>query len=80
MYNRCKYRFYRAFGNIREDLEKISKIIGTEITDVPVKNRNVTEHAHYSHYYNQESEENIKKFYAVDFERFGYDNRLLSIF
>ena len=72
--------FIGHLETLREDLEKISKIIGTGIKDVPVKNRNVTEHAHYSHYYDQESEENIKNFYAVDFERFGYDNRLLSIF
>jgi len=71
--------FVGRFENFNDDLKKIAKIIGVELQPVPDKRYNRTKHEHYAYYYNEESVENVQRFYAIDFERFGYDNRLLPI-
>lgn len=70
------FNFIGRFENLEKDFNKVKEATG--ITGNLVK-MNSTKHKHYSEYYNDESAENIAKFYQEDFERFEYDNRLLSI-
>ena len=72
--------FIGRYENFDNDLERIRKILGVPRLEVPKKRYNRTRHKPYVGYYNDESIENIQRFYAIDFEFFGYDNRLLSIF
>ena len=71
-----KFDFIGRFENLKEDFNKVKEIIGVvgELSKI-----NSSRHTHYSEYYNDESADNVAKFYESDFQRFGYDNRLLSI-
>lgn len=69
--------FIGRFESLSADLTKLGKILGLPLLKVPDIRHNSTEHEHYSRYYNEESAENVRNFYAIDFEKFGYDNRLL---
>ena len=64
--------FIGKVENINEDLLKLSQILGMPLKEVQRKNYNRTIHDHYSKYYNDESIDNVRKFYKKDFEFFNY--------
>jgi hypothetical protein len=66
--------FIGRFESLNEDLEYVAQEIGIQIDDSPRKNKSV--HKPYKEYYNDESEDNIRKHYSDDFKRFGYANNL----
>jgi len=63
------------FERLREDIAVLARVFDVSVqTAEPV---GVTKHGPYREYYNTESEDNVKKYYAEDFERFGYDDHIL---
>ena len=68
--------FIGRFENLEVDLYVVANILGIKVNMLHL---NATKHRHFSEYYNEESEANVRNFYKEDFERFGYDNRLLSL-
>jgi len=68
-----KFDFIGRFENLQEDFNKIKNIIGVE---AELMITNTTKHRHYSTYYNDESTDNILKFYKDDFDFFGYNYEL----
>ena len=64
--------FIGRFESLDQDLLKLSETIGKPIHEVKRKNYNRTRHEHYSKCYNDESIDNVRKFYEKDFEFFGY--------
>ena len=69
--------FIGRYENLREDLQRVASILGTKVREAD--RLRSSEHGPYRTYYNDEAEENVKKFYQEDFEVFGYDNRLLHV-
>ena len=71
-----EFDFIGRFENLEQDFNKVKEATGIsgELCKI-----NTTGHTHYFDYYNDESADNIAKFYDEDFKRFGYDNRLLSV-
>lgn len=67
--------FIGRYERLHDDLYEIAKRIGKEI--MPFDAQNTTDHEPFYKYYCNQSKENIRKFYKVDFETFGYDNNLL---
>jgi len=67
--------FVGRYERLETDLEILSRIFGTPLQKVDAIGS--TKHGPFEEYYNKESEENIRKYYAEDFERFGYDDHLL---
>lgn len=62
--------FIGRFENLHEDFAKVCKAIGAE--GVVLGHHNKTEHAHYSHYYDDECLEFVTANCARDIELFGY--------
>ncbi len=62
--------FVARFENFDEDLKYISKKLGLNITNIPHIYK--TKRKHYSHYYDEETIELVKKIYAIDLEYFNY--------
>ena len=75
MIDKVKMDFIGRYERLKEDLQKVAEILGTEVRRAGKLRK--TEHAPYRTYYNDEAEENVRQYYGEDFERFGYDNRLL---
>ena len=69
-----KADFIGRFERLQEDVRKVADILGTSVGRV--RKMGATSHAPYWTYYNDEAEENVRQYYAVDFERFGYDDRI----
>lgn len=72
-----EFNFIGRFERLENDFNRVKELTGLSGSLVKT---NTTNHKHYSEYYNEESTDNVAKFYEKDFKRFGYDNRLLSIF
>ena len=66
--------FIGHYERLDDDLKKVAKIIGVEIKPTP--RIRATKHNPYYTYYNDESEDNVRQYYAKDFIEFGYANRL----
>ena len=62
--------FVGRFENFQEDFNVVCKKIGIEESTLPVVNS--SQHRNYADYYNKETEEIVRRRYAVDIERFGY--------
>jgi len=65
-----KMDYITRFERIEEDLEKISHIL-----DIKIKRTNkinTTDHDPYREYYDNESADNVLKYYKEDFDFFGY--------
>lgn len=58
------------FENLEEEWKKVAKITGVE--SLPRINAN-SSRKHYSHYYDDESKEMLKKLWSWDIETFGYE-------
>lgn len=56
--------------NLDEDWEKVAKITGVD--SLPRVNVNHSRE-HYSHYYDEESKEMLRKYWSWDIETFGYE-------
>lgn len=65
----CNY--VGKFENIRDDLQKLDKIINLKPTFVPHQNK--SEHKHYEEYYTPETKKIIYNYYEKDFKLFGYE-------
>jgi len=70
------FDFIGRFERLEEDYQYVAKTIGV---DSKLIQDNRTKHKPYSDYYDYESAYHVATFYQEDFERFGYDNRLLPI-
>lgn len=69
-----KMDFIGRYENLKEDIKTVSARIGAKFKDIP--KRNQTKHKPYQEYYCETSKANIDRFYAIDFEKFGYDKIL----
>ncbi len=58
------------FENLEEDWKKVAKITGIE--SLPKVNVNLNR-KHYSHYYDDESKEMLRKLWSWDIEKFDYE-------
>lgn len=56
--------------NLQEDFDEVCDSIGIPRTPLPYVN--VTDHEHYSTYYNERSKNITEKIYKLDIEKFGY--------
>ena len=74
--NEIVFDFIGRFERLEEDYRHVAKTIGS---DAELIQDNRTKHEHFSSYYDYESAYHVATFYQEDFERFGYDNRLLPI-
>jgi len=68
--SQCNFNYIGRVENIQNDLNKICENIG--ITPVTVPHSNVTEHNHYTEYYDDETREIITSFNKKDIEYCGY--------
>ena len=62
--------FIGRFENIRSDFERLTNILGVN-AELPHLNATTTEH--YRYYYNDETREIVRKWFAKDIEFFGYE-------
>lgn len=63
--------FLGKFENLQEDFAKVCEIIGAK--GVVLGHHNKTDHKHYSHYYDDELIDIVRKGAAVDIKLFGYE-------
>lgn len=63
--------FIGRFENLQEDFDKICETIDIPKRKLPLGN--VTEHNHYTEYYDNETRKLVSEQYAKDIERFGYE-------
>lgn len=66
-----KFDFIGRLENFEEDLCELMSHLGITIDCVPHNNK--SDHEHYSHYYNDRTREMVRKIYAEDIARFGYE-------
>ncbi len=62
--------FLGRFETFEEDLKEICRRVG--ITSISIPRRNQTTHQHYSKYYSASNRARVAKYFAQDFEEFGY--------
>jgi len=74
---KLEFDFIGKFERLEKDFGRVANTLGI---DADLIKDNTTKHKPYWEYYNSESIENVKEFYAKDFQRFNYDNRLFPIF
>ena len=68
--------FIGRYESLEKDLSHVARLIGVEPA-WDVEKQNATNHFPYWTYYDEESEDNVRRFYSEDFRRFGYDDHLL---
>lgn len=81
-----RFLFFQLFGsdgklivdcigrmeNFQTDFEKITSKYGYQVLDVQEGNRNISEHEHYSHYYDNALVSLVNKLYGREMKVFGY--------
>ena len=70
-----KLDFIGKYENLQYDLKHIAKHLG--IKTKKARQFRKTRHRSYWLYYNDESAENVRRYYRKDFDFFGYDDHLL---
>lgn len=64
-----KVDFVGRYENLEQDFEHVCNVIGAKIILPKI---NVTEHKHYSDYYDDESADIVRRVYRIDVATFGY--------
>jgi len=67
--------FIGKYESLDNDLNKLAKIFNIELKPSGIIRK--TRHDHYQKYYNDESADNVRRYYKDDFEFFKYDDNLL---
>jgi hypothetical protein len=67
--------FVGRYEYLIDDLEKVAKIIGIKLGNIPHFNQIIREP--FQSYYNREAAVNVRNFYKKDFNVFGYNHNLL---